>query len=105
MPEPNLGAPGVGLDFPLDLARVGGTTVMALGMGNIVRVVSARDGAGWTPTSVAYDGDAYGLPVAKRPTRLLTLGKRVLLHGTAARPNETYPLLYSDDQGASFRGR
>jgi hypothetical protein len=105
MPEPSLGVPAVGLDFPLDLARVGGVTVMALGMGNVVRVVSARDGAGWTPTSVAYDGDAYGLPVAKRPTRLLTLGKRVLLHGAAARANETYPLLYSDDQGASFRGR
>jgi hypothetical protein len=105
MPEPNLGMPAAGLDFPLDLARVGGTTVMALGMGNIVRVVSARDGAGWTPSSVAYDGDAYGLPVSRRPTRLLTLGKRVLLHGAAARANETYPLLCSDDQGASFRGR
>jgi hypothetical protein len=105
MPEPNLGVPGVGLDFPLDLARVAGTTVLALGMGNVVRVVSARDGAGWTPASVAYDGDAYGLPVAKRPTRLLTIGRRVLLHGSAQRANETYPLLYSDDQGASFRGR
>jgi hypothetical protein len=105
MPEPSLGVAGVGLDFPLDLARVGGTTVMALGMGNVVRVVSARDGAGWTPASVAYDGDAYGLPAAKRPTRLLTIGRRVLLHGSAARANETYPLLYSDDQGASFRGR
>lgn len=105
MPEPSLGVASVGLDFPLDLARVGNTTVMALGMGNVVRVVSARDGAGWTPTSVAYDGDAYGLPVAKRPTRLLTVGKRVLLHGAAARVNEPYPLVYSDDQGASFRGR
>jgi hypothetical protein len=104
MPEPNLGVPGVGLDFPLDLARVGGTTVMALGMGNVVRVLSARDGASWTPPVVAYDGDAHGLPLAKRPTRLLALGKRVLLHGAAARGNDTYPLLYSDDQGASFRG-
>lgn len=105
MPEPNLGISGLGLDFPLDLARVGGTTVMALAMGNVVRVVSARDGAGWTPPSVAYDGGAHGLPVAKRPTRLLTVGKRVLLHGTPTRASETYPLLYSDDQGASFRGR
>jgi hypothetical protein len=105
MPEPNLGAPGVALDFPLDLARVAGTTVMALGMGNVVRVVSARDGASWTPASVAYDGDAYGLPLAKRPTRLLVVGRRVLLHGAAARASDTYPLLYSDDQGASFRGR
>jgi hypothetical protein len=29
----------------------------------------------------------------------------VLLHGSAVRPNDTYGLLYSDDQGASFRGR
>ncbi len=105
MAEPSLGAPGLGLDFPLDLARVGGATVMALGMGNVVRVVSARDGAGWTPPSVAYDGDAYGLPVAKRPLRLLTVGRRVILHGVGARTNETYPLLYSDDLGASFRGK
>jgi hypothetical protein len=28
----------------------------------------------------------------------------VLLHGSAARASETYGLLYSDDQGASFRG-
>jgi hypothetical protein len=39
------------------------------------------------------------------PTELLTVGKRVVLHGSALRANDTYGFLYSDDQGASFRGR
>ena len=43
-------------------------------------------------------------PAARMPTELLTVGRRVLLHGSAQRPNDTYGLLYSDDQGASFRG-
>jgi hypothetical protein len=103
---PNLGRPELGLDYPLDLARVAGTTVVALKMGNIVRVTSSRDGgASWTPLAVAYDGGEYPLPPARMPTELLTVGRRVLLHGSAVRPTDTYGLLYSDDQGASFRGR
>jgi hypothetical protein len=106
LPAPNLGRPELGLDYPLDLARVGGTTVLALKMGNIVRVTSSRDGgASWAPLSVAYDGGEQPLSPARMPTSLLTVGRRVLLHGTALRANETYGLLYSDDQGASFRGR
>ncbi len=104
MPEPNLGRPELGLDFPLDLARVSGTTVMALTMGDIVRVVSARDGGGWTPPTVAYDGELYPLRPLERPSRLLTIGRRVLLHGVASRSKNVYGLLYSDNQGASFRG-
>ena len=103
---PNLGRPELGLDYPLDLARVGGTTVLALKMGNIVRVTSSRDGGtSWTPLCVAYDGGEHPLSPARMPTELLTVGKRVLLHGSAVRGNDTYGLLYSDDQGASFRGR
>lgn len=105
MPSPDLGRSDLGLDYPLDLARISGTTVMALVMGNVVRVVSARDGGGWTPPSVAYDGELHPLPAARRPTRLLTVGRRLLLHGSGARASDTYGLLYSDDQGASFRGR
>jgi hypothetical protein len=106
MATPNLGRPDLGLDYPLDLARVNGTTVLALKMGNIVRVTSSRDGGtSWTPMSVAYDGGENPLPSVRMPTELLTVGRRVLLHGASVRPNETYGLLYSDDQGASFRGR
>jgi len=102
---PNLGRPELGLDYPLDLARASGATVLSLKMGNMVRVTSSRDGASWTPLSVAYDGGEHPLPAGRMPTELLTVGKRVLLHGSALRPNETYALLFSDDQGASFRGR
>ena len=106
LPAPNLGRPELGLDYPLDIARVGGTTVLALKMGNIVRVTSSRDGGtSWTPLSVAYDGGEHPLSPARMPTSLLTVGKRVLLHGSAVRGTDTYGLLYSDDQGASFRGR
>jgi hypothetical protein len=106
MPAPSLGRAELGLDYPLDVARIAGTTVLALKMGNLVRVTSSRDGGtSWTPLSVAYDGGEYPLPPARMPTDLLTVGRRVLLHGSAIRPNDTYGLLYSDDQGASFRGR
>ena len=106
LPAPSLGRVELGLDYPLDLARVAGTTVLALKMGNLVRVTSSRDGgASWAPLAVAYDGGEYPLPPARMPTELLAVGRRVLLHGSAVRPNDTYGLLYSDDQGASFRGR
>jgi hypothetical protein len=104
LPEPSLGA-DVGLDFPLDLARVGGTTVLALTMGNVVRVTSSRDGATWTPLSVAFDGGEHALTGARMPTRLLAIGRRLLLHGVSPRSNDGYGLLVSEDQGASFRGR
>jgi hypothetical protein len=105
VPPPSFGRPELGLDYPLDVGRVGGTTILALRMGNLVRVTSSRDGgASWTPLSVAYDGGEHPLPAARVPSELLTIGRRVLLHGSALRPTETYGLLYSDDQGASFRG-
>ena len=106
LPAPNLGRPELGLDYPLDVGRVLGTTIVALKMGNLVRVTSSRDnGASWAPLAVAYDGGEHPLSPAHMPTELLTVGRRVLLHGSALRPNETYGLLYSDDQGASFRGQ
>jgi hypothetical protein len=104
--SPNLGRADLGLDYPLDVARVSGTTIVALKMGNIVRVTSSRDnGASWTPLAVAFDGGEHPLLGARMPTEFLTIGRRVLLHGSTSRANETYGLLYSDDQGASFRGR
>lgn len=105
LPPPNLGRPELGLDYPLDLARVGGATVVALKMGRLVRVTSSRDGGTtWAPLSVAFDGGEHPLSGQRMPTRLLTVGRRLLLHGTGSRSGESYGLLYSDDQGASFRG-
>jgi hypothetical protein len=105
LPAPNLGRAELGLDYPLDVARVGGTTIVALKMGHVVRVTSSRDaGVSWTPLSVAYDGGEHPLSAGRMPTELLSIGRRVLLHGSAERASETYGLLYSDDQGASFRG-
>src|SRR5262249_16236266 len=91
---PSLGRAALGLDYPLDLARVAGTTVVALKMGNVVRVTSSRDnGATWTPLSVAFDGGEQSLPGNRMPSELMTIGRRVLLHGSAVRPNDTYGLL------------
>jgi hypothetical protein len=104
LPEPGFSGK-LGLDFPLDLARVAGTTVLALTMGNVVRVTSSRDGGSWTPLAVAFDGGEQALRGARMPTRLLTVGRRLFLHGSAERANDTYGLLVSEDQGASFRGR
>ncbi|HVJ21989.1 MAG TPA: hypothetical protein VM686_41575 [Polyangiaceae bacterium] len=95
------------LDFPVDIARVSGTTVLALTMGQVVRVASSRDnGKSWTPLTVAYDDSEYldFRPGVRLPTRLLAVGKRLFLFGSASKASQTYSLLYSDDQGASFRG-
>jgi len=106
MPMPSLAGVGVVPRFPLDIARLDGTTILAVPMGGIVRVASTRDdGRTWTPLAVAFDVEAHsglasGVAV---PNRLLVLGKRVLLTGGSMRPNQTYPVLVSDDQGASFR--
>jgi hypothetical protein len=75
-------------------------------MGNVVRVASSRDaGASWTPPTVAYDAVEEPGRVGRPPTELLAIGRRVLLYGAPGRAGETYPLLYSDDQGASWHGR
>jgi hypothetical protein len=90
-----------------DVARVSGVTLLAVEMRGIVRVVSSRDdGASWTPPAVAFDASEYPdlhADVAV-PSRLLTIGGRVFLYGATARSGQSYPLLASDDQGASFRG-
>jgi hypothetical protein len=89
-----------------DVARINGTTVVAVSDGSIVRVYSSRDaGRSWTPASVAYDAgeqqqEAMGLPA---PDRLLTLGDRLLLYGGAERSQAAYLALFSDDHGASWK--
>lgn len=89
-----------------DVARVGGTTVIAVSNGEIVRIASSRDsGRSWTPWSVAFDAGeqqtaAMGLPP---PARLLTLDDRLILYGGAERADQAYLVLVSEDQGASWR--
>lgn len=90
-----------------DVARVAGATVLAVEHNGIVRVASSRDdGRSWTPPTVAFDaGDATRQEAAGTvPMRLFGVGSRLFLYGAPANPNAIYPLLVSDDQGASFRG-
>jgi hypothetical protein len=89
-----------------DLARVAGATVLAVESRGIVRVVSTRDdGTSWTPPNVAFDAGEPSSPRAdiSVPTRLIAFGSRLFLYGATLKASQTYPLLASDDQGASFR--
>ncbi len=106
MPFPHPGGRAGEVAFDFDVARVNGTTVLAIETSGIVRVASSRDdGRTWTPLTVAYDSSEYPLPRSAMPNRFLRVGRRLFLHGTSTRSNPTYGLLYSDDAGASFRGR
>jgi hypothetical protein len=90
----------------LDLARADGVTVVAVPMNGMVRVTSSRDdGKSWTPWSVAFDQHAHPqlFTHVPLPSRLLALGKRLMLFGGAPKPGMTYPVLVSDDYGASWR--
>lgn len=106
MPLPRFGSAGPPVRYPLDMVRVLGAIVVAAPMHGIVRVASTRDdGKTWTPFTVAFDPEAHpevraDVPL---PDHLLVSGHRVLLHGVGSRPSATFPLLASDDEGASFR--
>jgi hypothetical protein len=90
-----------------DVARVSGTTVVVSVEQGVVRARSSRDnGASWTSATIAYD---WQNPVNPRtdvrvPSRLLKVGPRLLLHGEG-KAGQTYPLLFSDDYGASWHGQ
>lgn len=89
----------------IDLARVDGATVLSVARNGVVRVVSSRDeGRTWTPPQVAYDAGELtpGNGTPSVPDRLIAVGSRLFLYGAAGRGSERYPLLLSDDQGASF---
>jgi hypothetical protein len=106
LPGPAFAGSQGSIAFPVDVARIQGTTIIALEMQNLVRVASSRDaGASWTPPTVAYDALEELGRAGRLPTELLAIGRRVLLYGAPGRSGETYPLLYSDDQGASWHGR
>lgn len=93
------------VDAEFSLTRSGRTIVAALARKGIVRVVSSRDdGATWTPPTVAYDREEpgnlnFGHAV---PNKLLTVGKHVLLYAGAHRSSTQYPVLMSEDSGASW---
>jgi hypothetical protein len=90
----------------VDVAKLKGTLVLSAVQGGIVRVISSRDeGRTFTPSIVAFDAAEYPELAGGRrtPSRLLSLGDRLLLFGSAAKPSEGYLLLVSDDQGVSFR--
>ena len=97
---------GVPVRHPLDVARTAGATIIAVNMHDLVRVTSTRDdGRTWTPFALAFDAKAHPEVRAEVavPARLLALGERVLLYGGADRPSATYPVLISEDLGASFK--
>ncbi len=106
LPVPAFAGVNASPRYPLDLARVGGTTVLAVPMRGVVRVTSTRDdGVTWTPYAVAFDRAEHpalqrGVPT---PGRLLSIGSRLLLYAGAAQPTQPYPVLVSDNAGASWR--
>lgn len=89
----------------VDVAKVKGTIVLSAVSEGVVRVVSSRDeGRTFTPPVVAFDAAEYPeLGLRRAPSRLLGLGERLLLYAGGAKSTESYALLVSDDQGASFR--
>jgi hypothetical protein len=90
----------------LDLARVHGTTVLAVTTKDTVRVTSSRDeGRTWTPFYVAFDLSEHPevRVDVRMPSRLLAIDNRLFLYGAASRAQQSYSVLISDDRGASFR--
>lgn len=90
----------------IDVARVHGTTVLAVTTKDVVRVTSSRDdGRTWTPFYVAYDVPEHPeVRVDVRvPSRLMAIDNRLFLYGAATRSAQSYSVLISDDHGASFR--
>jgi len=102
LPPSVLSAPPSGVD----VAKPKGTIVLSSAQDGVVRVVSSRDeGRTFTPPIVAFDAAEYPeLALSRRaPSRLISLGDRLLLFSGAVKGSDQYPLLASDDQGVSFR--
>lgn len=92
---------GAKLYYPLDVARLGGDIVVSRAAGGITRVTSTRDeGRSWTPWTVAYDASTSSVGEVA-PFRLLVAADTLLLY-SGSNSGGGYPLLVSDDHGASF---
>lgn len=92
----------------LSVARVRGVAVLSVAYQGVVRIFSSRnDGETWTPAVVAYDREEQQLQGRERatPNQLLALDARVLLYAGAERAGVSYPVLASDDFGASWQAR
>jgi hypothetical protein len=89
-----------------DIAQIKGVTVFASVSNGVVRVRSSRDhGKSWTPATVAIDAVSAGLPMREvEDVHLQTVADRLLLWVTGSSERCTYPLVVSEDLGASFRG-
>jgi hypothetical protein len=105
LPVPDGVASRAASDLELSVARARGATILAASRAGVVRVFSSRDdGQTWTPPVVAFDaGELIGSVAPSVPTRLLSLGDRVLLYAGAQREGAGYAVLASDDFGASWR--
>lgn len=106
LPVPAALAGATAGSIELSAARVRGATILAVTHGGIVRVFSSRDdGRTWTPPVVAHDASeaTSDSERAAAPTRLLSLGGRVLLYAGAVANRREYAVLASDDLGASWR--
>ena len=102
MALPRISPEGEFARFPLDVARVDGTTVVATTMRGIVRVASTRDdGATWTPFTVAFDPAERG-GGSETAAHLVTSGRRLLMFGATSAASSSYWALSSDDAGASW---
>lgn len=89
-----------------DVAQLKEVTVLASIAGGVVRVRSSRDhGKTWTPATVALDAQSAGLPLSEaKRVHLQPVGERLLLWVTGDSAQRRYPLVVSEDFGASFRG-
>lgn len=101
-----LQVPATWISRGFDVAQVKEVTVIASVAGGVVRVRSSRDhGKTWTPATVALDAQSVGLPLADaKDVHLQPLGERLLLWVTGGGSQRSYPLVVSEDFGASFRG-
>ncbi len=105
MPCRDLSVPSLGqskLYYPVDVARVGGDTILARTSGGVTRVSSSRDdGRSWLPWTVAFDKGSTGAKFQGAPFKLLVVADEILLYAGSGE-REGYPLLVSRDHGASF---
>src|SRR5690606_2004858 len=89
-----------------DVAQLKGVTGLASIAGGVLRVRSSRDhGKTWTPATVALDTKSAGLSSSQvKRVHLKPVGERLLLWVTGDSSQRRYPMVVSEDFGASFRG-